>query len=38
MMYIPMNYRELSVARDKIVFGLNELAGNIWMQTGGREK
>jgi Tol biopolymer transport system component len=31
MMHPRLNYQEMTVARDKIVFALGEVSGNIWM-------
>jgi hypothetical protein len=28
---IPVSMLELAVSRDRVVFGLDELAGNIWL-------
>jgi hypothetical protein len=38
MVNVPMYYRELAVARDKMVFELGELVGNIWGLTVGSER
>ena len=33
MMHPRLNYQEMTVARDKIVFGMGELTGNVWMSS-----
>ena len=38
MVNVPMYYRELAVARDKMVFELGELIGTFWGLTVGRER
>jgi len=38
MVNVPMYYRELAVAREKMVFELGELVGNVWGLTVGSER